>query len=154
MAQLRKRRPEPGLRSIGLLRQQLHLLLIQEEMRELLPFKYRHLLRVCFNPNRQPRLLQPGNLSQLDGEGEESESNSEEIDNEDNIDPFSIYPTIDEVKPKVRRKVSHCAYCRIAPSSDDVSNSKVNVNCTQKGYIGICHGCRTYHCHETNSLDT
>ena len=48
-------------------------------------------------------------MPQLDGEGEESESNSEEIDNEDNIDPFSIYPTIDEVKPKVRRKVSHCA---------------------------------------------
>ena len=50
-------------------------------------------------------------MPQLDGEGEESESNSEEIDNEDNIDPFSIYPTIDEVKPNVRRKVSHCAYC-------------------------------------------
>ena len=50
-------------------------------------------------------------MPQLDGEGEESESNSEEIDNEDNIDPFSIYPTIDEVKPKVRRKVSHCTYC-------------------------------------------
>ena len=48
-------------------------------------------------------------MPQLDGEGEESKSNSEEIDNEDNIDPFSIYPTIDEVKPKVRRKVLHCA---------------------------------------------
>ena len=82
-------------------------------------------------------------MPQLDGEGEESESSSEEID-----------PTIDEVKPKVRRKVLHCAFCRIVPSSDDVSNSKVNVNCTQKGYIGICHGCRTYHCHDTNSLDT
>ena len=93
-------------------------------------------------------------MPQLDGEGEESESNSEEIDNEDNIDLFSIYPTIDEVKPKVRRKVLHCAFCRIAPSSDDVSNSKVNVNCTQKGYIGICHGCCTYNCHDTNSLDT
>ena len=93
-------------------------------------------------------------MPQLDGEGEESKSNSEEIDNEDNIDPFSIFPTIDEVKLRVRRKVFHCASCRFAPSSDDVSNSKVNVNCTQKGYIGICHGCRTYHCHETNSPDT
>ena len=102
MAQLRKPRPEPGLRSIGLLRQQLHLLLIQEEIRELLPLKYRHLLRVCFNPNRQPepaptrklvtKLRRRANtwstMPQLDGEGEESESNSEEIDNEDNIDPF------------------------------------------------------------------
>ena len=61
--------PTIQLRSIGLLRKQLHLLLIQEEMRELLPFKYRHLLRVCFNPNRQPRLLQPGNLSQSWGGG-------------------------------------------------------------------------------------
>ena len=43
-------------------------------------------------------------MPQLDGEGEESESYCEEIDNEDNIDPFLIYP-IDEVKLRVRRKV-------------------------------------------------
>ena len=41
-------------------------------------------------------------MPQLDGEGEESESNSEEINNEDNIDPFSIFPTINEVKLRVR----------------------------------------------------
>ena len=89
-------------------------------------------------------------MPQLDGDCEESEINGEEINDEDNINPFSIHPTIDEVKPRVRRKAFHCTYCRIAPGSDDATNS----NCTQKGFIGICHGCHTYHCHDTNSMDT
>ena len=65
-------------------------------------------------------------LPQLDGEGEES--SGEEID----------------------ENVPHCNFCDLDPNFDDtVSNSNVNVNCTQKGDIGICHGCHTYHCHDT-----
>ena len=64
-------------------------------------------------------------LPQLDGEGEES--SGEEID----------------------ENVPHCNFCNFASNLDDtVSNSKVNVNCTQKGDIGICHGCHNYHCHD------
>ena len=45
--------------------QQLHLQLIQEEMRELLPPNYRHLLmpRGCYNLDLQPFLVKPGKSS-------------------------------------------------------------------------------------------
>ena len=65
MAHLRKPRPNLALLSTGLLWQQLHLQLIQEEMRELLPPNYRHLLmpRGCYNLDLQPFLVKPGKSS-------------------------------------------------------------------------------------------
>ena len=59
VAHLRKPRPKPVLQSIGLLWQQLHLLLSQgqEEIRERLPPKYRQLLL------HLPRRVPPGNSS-------------------------------------------------------------------------------------------
>ena len=84
-------------------------------------------------------------MTQLDGEAEESKSNGEEFHDDNNIDPFSIYPTINEGKLRVRRQLLHCTRCRHAPS-----NTKVNINCTLNaaGDIGICHACRDYHLHD------
>ena len=84
-------------------------------------------------------------MTQLDGEAEESKSNGEEFHDDNNIDPFSIYPTINEGKLRVRRQLLHCTRCRHAPS-----NTKVNINCTlnANGDIGICHACRDYHLHD------